>query len=50
MKLNPKDYYCPKHGGNGKPECSICCENLERMLKDMNVYITGETPLNRSYT
>ena len=48
--LNDKDieeYYCPTHGGNGNPECSICWENLERLIKDMNGYQTGDNPINK---
>ena len=49
MKIvNWQDYCCPKHGKNGNPECSICWENLERLIKDMNGYQTGENPINRA--
>ena len=46
MKKEPEDYYCPKHGGEGNPECSICWENLFRLLEDKNCFVTGDTPFN----
>ena len=38
-----KKYECPTHGPNGNPDCSICWENLGKLLSDMNVYQTGDS-------
>jgi len=37
-----KKFKCPKHGPNGEVDCSICWENLGKLLSACNVYQTGD--------
>ena len=43
LKIKPKkdlkEYYCSKHGNNGRPECKECVKNLKRLAKDNNAII-----------
>jgi len=37
-----KKYYCSKHKNEGNPNCNECWNNLKRLCKDNNAYLSGE--------
>lgn len=40
-RVNPKDYYCSKHGPNGEPTCNECWINLFRLANAHNAFVIG---------
>lgn len=35
-----KKYECSKHGNTGNPNCKECWDNLKRLAKDNNAYLS----------
>ena len=40
--MKTKKYYCSIHGNEGNPDCKECRENLKKLCKDNNAYLTGD--------
>ena len=40
--MKTKKYYCSIHGNEGDPDCKECRENLKKLCKDNNAYLTGD--------